>query len=395
MNRPSDKKITILFVNLYTEIAGGEIAVYNTVKGLDKSRFHPIMLFNKRGPFVDKVEEAGIETVVLPYPVVMLQKLIVPSVMLDVMRSSGVLKQMVRERNVDLIHCVDVLSLILIARCSVGTRIPVVYNVIFFYEWTRLALFNLCAWFLVDTIITNSRAIRNDLLTRTIFLARKTQVIYYGVDPHMFHRSGSAEGNAVREELRIAPGTMLVGMIARFDVWKGHLTFLKAAALIRRQRPDVQFVIVGGLLNAEIITPLKKYYNDVMQCHRELDLGGTVQFLSHRNDIPEVLRGLDVFVCPSDREPIPFTVFEAMATGIPIVAADSGGIPEQINHDENGLLFATNDHVSLAAAILRLLDAPAERDRLGAAARRKVETDFSLTRFVSEMETVYEHALAA
>jgi glycosyltransferase involved in cell wall biosynthesis len=385
-----DKRLTILFVNLYTEMGGGEYAIYNLVKGMDRSRFRPILAFNQRGPFVEQVEAAGVETVILPYPSVMLQKLILPKVFLDVLRASKVLKQYVREQNIDCLHCVDVLSLILFARTIISLRVPVVYNVIFFYEWTRMILFNILAVGLVKKIITNSEAIRSDLLKRTMFLSRKTEVVYYGIDVERFRPAKKDDINAFRQELKLEPQTKLVGMVARYDVWKGHTIFLQAAASILQKRHDVKFVIVGGLLNAEIITPLKRYYDSVRECWRSLGLEHDVLMLPHRNDIAEVLRGLDVFVCPSRREPIPLIVFEAMASGVPVVAADSGGIPEQIVHEQDGLLFRTDDAESLEEAIVRCLDHPEHSRAMTVSARKKIEARFTVNRFVREMEKEYE-----
>jgi glycosyltransferase involved in cell wall biosynthesis len=374
-------------------MGGGEYAIYNLVKGLDRSRFRPLMAFNRRGPFVEMVEQAGIETVILSYPTVMLKRLIVPGVFMEVLRASKLLKNYVREQGIDCLHCVDVLSLILFGRAILRRRIPVVYNVIFFYEWTRIILFNILAVVLVKRVVTNSHAIRNDLLKRTLFLSTKSQVIYYGIDSGRFRPIKEGEGNVLRGELNLPVSTKLVGMIARYDVWKGHTTFLEAAALVLKQRKDVKFVIVGGLLNAEIITPLRQYYDDVMERRRSLRLEKEVIVISHRDDIPEILRGLDVFVCPSKREPIPLIVFEAMASGVPVIAADSGGIPEQIAHEHDGLLFHTDDAVSLRQAILRSLDDTEGNRAMVRAARSKVETQFSVERFVRDMERVYENVL--
>ena len=385
--------MTLLFVNLYTEMGGGEYAIYNLVKGIDRSRFRPMMAFNRMGPFVEEVEKAGIETVILPFPSVMLKKLVVPSVFLDVLRASKVLKQYVRDQSIDCLHCVDVLSLVLFARTILSLRIPVTYNVIFFYEWTRIVLFNILAIVLVKKIVANSQAIKNDLLQRTVFLSGKTQAIYYGIDVERFRPAMDGEANVLRREINLPASTKLVGMVARYDVWKGHAIFLEAAASVLKKRNDVKFVIVGGLLNAEIIMPLQEYYDSVMAKRRALKLENDVVIIPHRVDIPQVLRGLDVFVCPSKREPIPLIVFEAMASGVPVVAADSGGIPEQICHGTDGLLFRTDDAESLECAILQTLDDPEGNRTRTRSARKKIEGQFTVARFVREMEQMYEGVL--
>src|SRR6516162_1249963 len=136
-------KTTVLFINLYAEMGGGEVAVYELLKGLDRSRFHPIMMFNRRGPFVDKVESIGVDTVLIPFRTVMLKSLVSPKILLETVRASRSISRYLKGQAVHVIHCSDVLALILIAAPVVRLRIPVVYNMIFFYEWMRMVAFNI------------------------------------------------------------------------------------------------------------------------------------------------------------------------------------------------------------------------------------------------------------
>src|SRR5437660_5079669 len=178
---PSGGKKKILFMNLYTEMGGGEYAIYYLVKELDKSRYHPIMLFNKRGAFVEKIESLGIETSIVPFPAVMLKKLIAPNVIWKTMKASRELRRVLKDNAVDLIHCSDVLTLLLIAVPAARCRIPVVYSVIFFYEPARIFLLNVLALLAVKRIIANSGAVKEDLLRRTLFLSQKVETLYHGV----------------------------------------------------------------------------------------------------------------------------------------------------------------------------------------------------------------------
>ncbi len=390
--KPARGKITIAYINLYTEMGGGEYAIYNLVKGLDKERFRPIVIFNKEGQFPALVRELGVEVAIVNYPTVMLQDMISPRVMASVRSGSRELGRLFEEAGVGIIHIVDVLALIMIAPAVKRLRIRVLYNVIFFYELSRVVLFNLLAFALVDKIVTNSKAIRENLLARTLFLGPKVGTVYYGIDTDRFRMKAAGEPNRLREELGLAPEKKLVGMIARVDTWKGHITFLEAAALLRKTNPDIHFVIVGGLHNVDVIRPLRAYYEKVLATWRKLELEPQVTFISHRNDVPELLRSLDVFVCPSEREPIPLIMFEAMASGCPIVAADSGGIPEQIDDSKEGYLFRTGDAAHLAARIEKCLGPGS--DALAAAARRRVEEKFHVSRFVREMAGEYDSLLS-
>jgi glycosyltransferase involved in cell wall biosynthesis len=370
-------------------MGGGEFAILNLLKGIDRERFHPIMAFNRRGEFVDRVEAIGVETAILPYPTVMLKRLLSPSVAREAIRASKEIRSFMMTNRIDVVHTTDVLGLLLMGRGIFGMRIPVFYNVIFFYEWERVLLFNVLARLLVTKIITNSRAIREDLRDRTMFLGDRFGTIYYGFDTDVYRPLHAGEENLFRSRFGVPGGMRIVAMAGRFDTWKGHITFLNAAERILARRDDVRFFVIGGLFHDTVNPELRRYYDSVMECHRTLQLGEKLRFIPHQQDMPEILRGLDILVCPSHREPIPLILFEGMASGLPVIGADSGGIPEQIENEDSGLLFRTGNAADLAACIIRYLDSPEECCRAGIRARERVMQHFSLGRYVREIESTY------
>ena len=343
-------------MNLYTEMGGGEYAIYYLVKELDKSRYHPIMLFNKRGAFVEKIESLGIETSIVPFPAVMLKKLIAPNVIWKTMKASRELRRVLKDNAVDLIHCSDVLTLLLIAVPAARCRIPVVYSVIFFYEPARIFLLNVLALLAVKRIIANSGAVKEDLLRRTLFLSPKVETLYQGVDTDQFRPSRNGEARKLRDELHAEPGTKLVAMVGRFDPSKGHKIFLLAAASVLQKRKDARFVIVGGLLNEDVIPSLRNYMESVIRCAEELELGNHLVFLSHRDDIPDVIRSLDALVCPSVSEGFGLTVLEGLASGVPVVVSRSTGALEVVAGMDGVFVAETGDPLSFAARIHEALE---------------------------------------
>ncbi|HEY6192859.1 MAG TPA: glycosyltransferase family 4 protein [Bacteroidota bacterium] len=357
MDHPEAKKAkTILFINLYSAMGGGEYALYNLLKHLDRSRFRPVMMFNERGEFARRVESLGIETVVLPYQVMMLRELVHPARFAQMLKSSRQIANYLKQDPAELIHCSDVLSLMFIAIPVIRFRISVVYSVIFFYEWTRILLFNFLAIILVDKIIANSSAVRKRLQARTLFLSGRMEVVYQGVDTSEFRPSRNGERDLLRGELALSGATRLVGMVGRFDPQKGHIVFLEAAAQVIQRRRDVRFVVIGGALFSDVFPFYKQYQNEVMECHRRLDLGAHVTFLPQRDDIPEVMRSLDLYVLPSTQEGFGLVVLEALASAVPVVVSDAAGAVEVVGTIPSVYVAETGNPGSFAEKILHALD---------------------------------------
>src|SRR5207237_217890 len=108
----------------------------------------------------------------------------------------------------------------------------------------------------------------------------------------------------------------------------------------------------------------------------ELGLSETMRFLGARRDIPVLNRLLDLFVLPSREEACPMALLEAMAAGRTAVATHVGGTPEVVTHAVDGWLVPPDDPMALSQALLMLLEDPARRAAMGAAARQKVATQF-------------------
>lgn len=170
-----------------------------------------------------------------------------------------------------------------------------------------------------------------------------------------------------------------MGLVARLDHWgKGHREFFTALAALPDGYPVEALIIGGGRREAEM-----------RRLAAELGLAGRVHFLGQRDDVPDLLSALDLFVLPSHSEGVSLALLEAMAAGLPVIATAVGGLPEVVTDGDNGLLVPPEDPEALATALERLLEDPALAQRLGANARRHVEENFSLERLGREINEIY------
>lgn len=172
----------------------------------------------------------------------------------------------------------------------------------------------------------------------------------------------------------------IVGSIANFFPEKG-LPFLVEAAdtlLNKKRLPSVIFVVIGN-------GPEKKLLEKIVAAHGLQNKFLLVGNVSHA---ARYLKALDVFVLPSIKEGLPYTILEAMAAGVPIVASHVGGIPEMVKNNESAFLLFPRDIDGLAKKILELLDNQALAKKLTEAAKQKVQ-EFSLAKMIAETEKVY------
>jgi glycosyltransferase involved in cell wall biosynthesis len=196
---------------------------------------------------------------------------------------------------------------------------------------------------------------------------------------------------AVRASLGVPTGAPLLVMAGRISPWKGQHVFVEALARVVAARPAAQGVIVG--LAEEADGP--GYAARVQAQADALGLADHLRLAGFRNDMPQVLGAADVVVhCSVKPEPFGRVIIEGMAAGRPVVASALGGAAEIIADGQDGLLAPAGDPDALAAILLRLLDDPGERDRLGQAARRTVARRYQVQAHVQAVLSFYERVLA-
>jgi len=179
-----------------------------------------------------------------------------------------------------------------------------------------------------------------------------------------------------------------IGCVATVSRTKGTDVFLRAARLALEQRPELRFEHVGARdlhrddgLDSELAGLLQ-----------DIRPEGALSMLGAR-PAADVLPTWDVLVCASRSEAFPLATLEAMAVGLPVVATTVGGLPEQIDHLETGILVRPDDPEAIATWLVRLHDDAELRGRLGLAGAERVRTEFTLARQAEGMHRAYLAAL--
>ena len=236
----------------------------------------------------------------------------------------------------------------------------------------------------MDHLIAVSRAIVRKLEDEGR-IGSPISLIYNGVDLTRYREPEVC--CTLQAEYGIAPGSPIVGVVARLEVEKGHPTLLEAWPRVLASVPDAHLLVVGEGSQREALESQA----------RGLGLLGArpaVTFTGRRDDVPAVTAALDVAVLPSYREAQGLSILEAMALARPVVASAVGGIPEMIEDGQTGLLVPPRDPDRLADAIARLLSDHPYADTLGKAGRDLVEERFCAELMVRAIETIYDEAVA-
>jgi glycosyltransferase involved in cell wall biosynthesis len=208
-------------------------------------------------------------------------------------------------------------------------------------------------------------------------------VIPNGFDTELFRPDPAARA-AVRNELCISPATLLVGLIARYDPFKDHETFLRTAAILAKQRADVQFLLCGHGVDQS--------NNVLMAMIGSLGIADRCHLLGARNDVPRILTALDVCAQSSVSEAFPLVLGEAMACGVPCAATHVGDTALIVG--PYGRVVPQRDPEALAAGCAELLAMKhSSRQQLGQQARHRVREMFDLGAVTRRYEQLY-HELA-
>jgi glycosyltransferase involved in cell wall biosynthesis len=227
----------------------------------------------------------------------------------------------------------------------------------------------------VDCFICSSDAIRQMLLSDGVPAARAVTV-HEGID---LEHVAAAPPASLHEDLWLPHHAPIVGNVAALVPHKGQRHLVEAAALVVRRVPDARFVIAGeGELRASLERQIK-----------DRGLEKHVLLAGFRPDVLSVIKSFEIFVMSSVTEGLGTSLLDAMACGKPIVATRAGGIPEAVTDGETGFLVPPRDHEAMAAAIVRLLQDPALRARMGAAGLARAKTDFSAERMVRQTLGIY------
>lgn len=382
----------IVYVNPGGFLGGAERSLIDILRHLDRSRFTPRVVVLSDGPFADAVRaldihvtQLGLSKSTLAFgqrnPIAAIPHLL--SAAIDVRRALTRLRDVLGNERPLVLHA-NGLKADLLAVWARPSHSWVIWHFRNPLRSSWLRLLFRCAFNPTFVrVIANSRATAASLPR-----GFAPDVIYNGITALGDYPGPTSE----RDEAECAaacarrhPDEVLLGAVAHLGPGKGHEVLLDALASVSTTVPKVRLIVVGDAVYAS--SP--RYGEELRHRAERMGVSDRVTFVGQRDPIWPWLRRFDIVVAPSQIEGFGRSVVEAMLAGKAVIAANAGALSEVVSDGETGLLIDPEDADAWASAITRLARDPAERERLGLAARARAESLFRVDRMMERLEQTY------
>ncbi|MBN1493691.1 MAG: glycosyltransferase family 4 protein [Candidatus Omnitrophica bacterium] len=363
-------KKRILFISSFGDFrGGGQRSLHLLLKGIERTRYIPLVVCPEEGDFVNELRTIGIMTFVLKFPSLRnfnLQKSIC---------AVKKLKNLVCMANPDIVHTESSRSIIYLKLVLWKRKIPIVWHVR--VSNSEPSLYELLLYYCSARIIAISHAVKKRFI-RFPGAAKKIEVIYNAVEGTYANSGELIVGHMDYHE---GLDTIVIGIVGRITPLKGHTTFVRAAAQVIEQGYKARFLIVGK--------GDQEYEEELRALIEQLGIQGSVIFTGYQEDVTKIMRTLDILVCASLEEAFSRVIIEAMAHAKPVIATQVGGIPEVVADGETGILVPPEDADELTQAIIKLSADKELRFNMGSCGEQRVKDMFLVENNVAKVQAVY------
>jgi glycosyltransferase involved in cell wall biosynthesis/MoaA/NifB/PqqE/SkfB family radical SAM enzyme len=353
----------------YSEFMHGAGKYYlNTIPYFDKNKFNvTLCVLRTKDNLTRQFEEIGITTLHLR------RSKLDPRTLFDLIK-------LVRNENINLIHCHGYGSANFGRLTRIFTRVPTIihsHDDDRNYPWYQ-RLFDLLLRMQIDKAIAISNAVKESSINKRKIPADRILVIYNGIPLDEFIIPGIEEIEAEKKRLGISPNDYVIGTVAKLREEKGIEYLLKSIPMVLNSFPNSIFLIVGdGCLRSKL-----------ENLARELKISQNVIFVGYCEKVKNFYSIFDMKVLPSLTEGFGLVIVEAMRMGKPIVATYVGGVKEILRDGETGLFVPPKDPKALAEKIIYLLENKDEAKCLGVKAKEESKK-YDINLYVRKLEELY------
>ena len=376
-----DTKTRILYVMLTNQISGGEISIIDYIKHLDTTRFSPLVLCPSKGPLTQRLEKEGIPFVIQelhffsfrnPFPF---------------LKSVLTLRKIIKENKIDVLHANGLYTNQYSVLAAKLCNIPCITHIQNNHSQSEIRRY--LANYTRKILVLSKHVMKE--MSPFIKNPASLELLYHGVDLKRFHSKGSTKQKGARKlaiEYGIPKGRIFVGLFGLLEERKGHRFFLEAAKRLSDGKDKTHFVVVGDSLFTD-----DSYKDSLYAFVKENKMESFVHFTGFRENIPELMREMDIVVFPYIKEPLGLVLLEASACAKAMIGFASGGVEEIIVDKETGLLVPEKNVQGLTEGIRTLINSTALRSSLAGAARKNAVEHFDIQMNAKRLMEIYVELL--
>lgn len=391
--------INVLYVeeNQDGTTGGSHACLLDMVRVIDKSKVSPLIMFYEENRLLDDFKREKVKVFIYRRPkaikfnnissdsfIYRIPRAIINIILTDVIPLIYYIYFIIRHK-IQIIHLNNTVFAGLIWTLAAKiTRIKIVAH-----ERTRLAYIHFTnryhhRWF--DYILGMSKSSELYLKKNGVNLS-KYSTFYDRIDVDKFRSRVTKSREEIRKELNLKSEHQVVGIVGNLQRWKGQLTIIDAVHRLIKKYPEIVCLFIGDASQNspdDIV-----FYQEIKSKIQENNLQKNLILTGHRNDVPDLLNALDVFIHASTSpEPYGLVVLEAMAMEKAIIASNEGGSAEMIVNNESGLLIKPGNPEILAETLDLLLSDQEKCKEMGIAAYKRVAENFS-TIDIAFVENLY------
>lgn len=386
----------ILFYNHQGKVSGAERVILLILKRLNRRVFKPVMVCPATDTMAEETARLGVpcrainefEARFTARPDKLMRYFF------SFIRTLRELRAEINGEKPDVIHANSIRSGLVASAASVGTKIPVIWHL---HDElgthpisTLIRIFAAC--FVRTRLMPVSEATGKSFRGRFLRFFGKhlsERVIYNGIELKEF-KFDAANRMRIREELGLSDGQLVFGIVGQITPRKGQLELLRTFAQVQKDTPSTLLVVGAPIFNQDEL-----YLQNLKQTVKDFGIENRVVFLGSRSDVAAIMQSLDALVINSRSEALVLVALEAMACRTPIIATDTGGTNEIIEHKKNGWLVPFGDERALAEALVEFGKNSELRRRFAEESERIAVSRLDAKHFISRVEEFYKQCSAS
>lgn len=375
-------KKTILFLDQYSGLSGGQRVLLNITQAFSKEGYRCIVVLPEAGLLSQKLELCQVKSIFLPvgyYSIATKNGWDFLNYIFRLPILIYLLIKLIKKEKIGLVYANGARTFAWATLACKITKIPLFWHVHSIFD--KVVAKQTCIFFGKFPIVKKIFAVSNAAAKPLSELKPKIEIIYNAVE----RLSPDSDVNLLKKEYGLREEDFLVGNIAVLEEWKNQEDLIRAAKLIKDAGgKGIYFFIVGDSLYKESSKQI--YKNKLKNLTKDMDLEKEVIFTGFRNDINNLMPSFDVLViCSKQPDPCPLVSIEAASLARVIISTDHGGTKEIFRENEEALFYTSGDFKALADKLIYLSENPRIAQSLGQKANSKINREHKLDIFLKKI----------